>query len=57
MWRAYHTFVALAPSMRVLFAAVLFPLVCHESAREGLEGTECGVDGGAMPGIVMKRDW
>ena len=42
MWGS-QTLVALAPSMRVLFAARFTPLVLQDIDRDGLEPTECGV--------------
>ena len=52
-----HTFVALAPSMRVLFAARFTPFVFHDIERDGFDPTECGVLGGVMPGSVMNKAW
>ena len=49
-----QTFVALAPSIRVLFAARFTPFVFHDMERDGFEPTECGVLGGVIPGIVTK---
>ena len=56
MW-GNHTLVALAPSIRVLFAAVFTPLVLKDMERDGFDGMECGVLGGVMPGIVMNSAW